>query len=148
MVWSYSQDPSSSSKDTVRFYVGDTIEADPQISDEEITFLITEEGDNLLRAAARGAEMIAAHYARQVDKSVGGLSLSAGRRQEKYERLAKQLWNRASRVGKGLPTAYAGGISITDKIVQIEDTDRVRPDFHKDQMDNDSVIYGTDPSVT
>src|SRR4051812_43738973 len=111
MVWSYSGDPNSSTKDAVRFYVQDIIREDPQVNDEEVEFLLTDEGDDVLRAAARTAEVIAAKYARQVDKSVGGLSLSAGRRQEKYERLATSLWRRAGVSGSGtgqfVPFPYA-----------------------------------------
>jgi len=135
MVWSYSGDPGSSDKDSVRFYVGDTIKADPQVNDEEIEFLLTEEGGNALRAASRTAGMIAAKYARQVDKSVGGLSLSAGRRQEKYERLAQSLWTRANNIGTGLPTPYAGGISQADKNTNEADPDRVVPAFTRTLMD-------------
>jgi len=112
MTWSYSGDPASSPKDGVRFFVQDTIAADPQISDEEIAFLLSDENDAVIRAAARSAEAIAAKYARQVDKSVGGLSLSAGRRQEKYEKLASRLWSRSGTTGVGAPLPYSGGLTV------------------------------------
>ena len=147
MVWSYTEDPGSSTKDAVRFYVGDTIGADPQITDEEIEFLLTDEGTNALRAAARAAEAISAKYARQVDKTVGGLSLQAGRRAEKYATLAKELWQRASRTGKGLPTPYTGGISQADKEINEADTDRTQPSFKVRLQDYPPTIYGTDPST-
>jgi len=129
MVWSYTGDPNSSPIDAVRFYVQDTIQADPQVSDEEIEFLLGMEGDDEIRTAARTAEIIAAKYARQVDKSVGGLSLSAGSRQDKYEKLAAALWARTRNAGASLPFAYAGGISQTDKDSRASDTDRVEPAF-------------------
>lgn len=137
MTWSYSGDPASTSKDTVRFYVQDTVSADQQVSDEEITFLLTDENEDVLRAAARTAEAISAKYARQVDKTVGGLQLSAGRRQQKYADLAKQLWTRANAVGAGIPSPYAGGISQSDKDEQEADTDRVEPAFTRHMQEFD-----------
>lgn len=134
-TWSYSGDPQSSLKDAVRFFVQDTVEQDQQISDEEVEFLLADENQNTMRAAARAAEVIAAMYARQVDKSVGGLSLSAGRRQEKYERLAQKLWSRANTVGTSLPFPYAGGVSQSDKDIAEEDSDRVQPAFTRDMME-------------
>lgn len=139
MVWSYSGDPGSSDKDAVRFHVQDVISIDPQVNDEEIEFLLTEENNDVLRAAARTAEVIAAKYARQVDKSLGGYSLSAGRRQEKYERLAAKLWARAGAVGVGLATPFAGGISGTQKKVAEADTDRVLPAFTRQMQEFEHV---------
>jgi hypothetical protein len=138
MTWSYSGDPASTDKDAVRFYVGDTEAEDPQIGDEEILFLLVDESGDLIRAAARTAEAIAAKYARQVDKSVGGLSLSAAVRQGHYLELAGQLRSTArtgSGSGGGLPVPYAGGISQTDKDAKASDPDRVPPAFTKDMQD-------------
>jgi hypothetical protein len=143
MVWSYSGDPNSSPKDAVRFYVQDIIRQDPQVNDEEIDFLLTAESANVLRTAARTAEVIAAKYARQVDKSVGGLSLSAGRRQEKYEKLASTLWDRSRGVGPGDQAAlaavpYSGGISQSDKDAKASNPDRVVPIFRVDLHEFDT----------
>jgi hypothetical protein len=136
MTWSYSGDPNDSNLDAVRFHVQDTIQADQQVSNEEIEYLLDQEGDNVLRAAARTAEIIAAKYARQVDKSVGGLSLSAGRRQEHYDKLADMLWGRAKGTGTSGATypavPYVGGISVSGKIAIASDPDRVDPIFRKD----------------
>ena len=145
-MWSYSGDPNSSPKDAVRFYVGDTISADQQANDEEVEFLLVSENNDPIRAAARIAETIAAKYARQVDKSVGGLSLSAGRRQEKYESLAAKLWARAKSAGGGLPVPYSGGIRVSDKTTRETDTDRVQPIFTRDMQDFMADL-GPDPNA-
>ena len=77
MTWTYSGTPNTSDRDAVRFMVGDTDTADQLITDEEIAYLLAEEGTPGL-AAARAAEAIAAKFARKSDysKSVGDLSLS------------------------------------------------------------------------
>jgi hypothetical protein len=144
-VWSYTGDPASSAKDSVRFHVGDVIKDDPQVNDEEIEYLLGDEGGNVLRAAARVAETIAAKYARQVDKTVGGLSLSAGRRQEKYSQLAQKLWSRARSTGSGLAAPYAGGISQSDKDTNAADTDRTQPAFTRTL--HDFVAIEVDPNA-
>jgi hypothetical protein len=148
MAWTYSGDPASSTKDAVRFHVQDVIEADPQVNDEEIEYLLTSESSDVLRAAARTAETIAAKYARQVDKSVGGLSLSAGRRQEHYMTLAQNLWSKSKTVGgQGLPVPYAGGISEADKLQKAQDPDRVDPFFRRDLQDFETLQPLTSPDT-
>lgn len=46
MSWSYSGDPSTSELDRNRFMIGDTNEADPLFTDEELQFLIDTYGSN------------------------------------------------------------------------------------------------------
>ena len=47
MDWTYSEDPASNAKDKVRFLIGDTDPADPQLKDAEILFLISSESNEL-----------------------------------------------------------------------------------------------------
>ena len=61
MGFSYSGDPSKSSTDTVRFLVQDTNSKDVLLQDEEIAFLVNEEG-SVEQAAMRAAETIAAQF--------------------------------------------------------------------------------------
>jgi len=42
MSWTYTADPSSSSKDAVRYLIGDVNEADQLVQDEEIYFNLAE----------------------------------------------------------------------------------------------------------
>lgn len=142
----YTDDPENVPADAVRFLIGDT-SATPKITDAEVAFLLSEEGDNTLRAAARGAEVLAAKYSGQADeKRVGPLwirsfrSLSAN-----YLALAKKLWNRAnSGAGSGIP--WAGGISQTDKVIRAASADRVHPTFRRRMMTypNGSTSGGED----
>lgn len=133
----YTDDPGNSLADRVRFLVADTIPASPLLTDNEVAFLLEDEGNNPTRAAARAAEVLAAKYTKEADdKQVGPLRLGssgAKSRAEKYSALAKQLWARAGR--KAATSVYAGGISAADKETRADDSDRVHPSFARDMMD-------------
>lgn len=45
MTWSYSGNPATTPKDLYRFKIGDTISTDPVLTDEEITYVLTETTD-------------------------------------------------------------------------------------------------------
>jgi hypothetical protein len=135
MPWSYSGDPASSDKDAVRFLLGDTLSSDEQLQDAEINFLIDQQGGNVYLAASMGANMLASKYARLVDKSVGDLRISYGSRQKAYLALSDALAAQAITSGAGLAAPYAGGISVSDKEIDIDNTDRVAPSFKKGMHD-------------
>ncbi len=125
MTWTYSGDPSDSSRDEVRFLVGDTDSTDELVSDEEIAYAIVEESNNLL-AAAKVAKAIMAKFARLVDKTVGDLKLNYSQRLAAYKELIEQLTERGTE-SAGMP--YSGGISISDKKTIRDNSDRVDPTF-------------------
>ena len=94
MSWSYSDDPSASDLDAVRFHIQDTDPDDPLLSDEEIEFLISKWKpvyDSLLYTAAICAETLAAKFAREVNVSGDGTSVGVEALQGKYEQLAVSL---------------------------------------------------------
>ena len=134
MAWAYSGNPSSSDKDAVRFLVGDTNTADQLVTDEEITWALTEGG--VYYAAATVARSIAASFSRRVDFEVSkDLKVFYAKAAGNYNTLADKYAAKASRVS-AMP--YAGGISVSDKETQEADTDRVEPVFSKtDFMDNE-----------
>jgi hypothetical protein len=131
VTWSYSGDPGGSESDQVRFLIGDTVTADQQLTNEEIAWLILNEGSPV-RAAIKGAESLSAKYARQVDKTVGNLSLSASQRSKRYAELAKQLTDQYITRGTSLP--WAGAISRDDKNERQLDGDRTDPFFEREMM--------------
>lgn len=137
MTWSYSGDPSSSDRDQVRFLIGDTDTTDQQLSDEEIDFLITNEG-NAVGGAVAAVRAILAKYARLTDKSVGDLRLSYSQRKGAYESLLRSLERRRA-LRKATP--FAGGITKTDKDSQEDDTGRVTPAFKRDQFRYPASVY-------
>lgn len=129
MTWTYSGDPSTSAKDAVRFRIGDTDADDQQISDEEISWLLTEEGSNIYAASAQACDGIAAKYARLVDQSAGELSVKFSQRQTHYTNLAAQF---RAKNAKSAPIPFAGGISKASKESVRSNEDRVRPAFRRD----------------
>lgn len=127
MAWSYSGNPSSSSKDKVRFLIGDTDITDPQLSDEEVNAILAD-FPNVYSAAIQLVRGLIAKYARKVDKSVGDLSISYSKIGDSYRALLASLQSQAAVAGAVAPP-YAGGISVSDKNAQDSDTDRVPPTF-------------------
>lgn len=132
MSFSYSGDPSTSDKDNVRFILQDTDATHPLLQDEEINFLLIQEGD-VYQAAAIGAERIAANFARFTDIKIGDYSESASKYFDHYTKLAKKLKQDAMR---RLVVPYAGGLSISEKETDAQDQDLVQPIFKKDFMNN------------
>lgn len=123
MTWTYSGDPSSTNRDAVRFLIGDTDNTSQLVTDEEIAYMLTQEGSTS-SAAARVCRSLAAKYARFMDQSVGDLNISYSQRFKQFSEMAAKLESDASsRVG--IP--YAGGISQSDKDSRESDTDRVLP---------------------
>jgi len=94
MSWTYSGDPSTSEKDTIRFYLGDVDPNFPLLTDEEITFLNSEWADIYgapLYTAAVAAEVVASRFAREVDVSADGVSVQIGQLQQRFNDLAQSL---------------------------------------------------------
>lgn len=140
MTWTYSGNPSASTRDEVRFLVGDTDTADQLAQDEEIAYAVAQEA-NARAAAARVARAIAAKFARKADKSVGDLRISYKQQYDNYIALADELTRDAAIYG-AMP--YAGGISESDKDSVEDDSDRVNPSFKRGMHDNPGVPTDND----
>lgn len=141
MTWSYSGDPRNSRVDEVRFLVGDTNVDDQLLTDEEILFMIDTERKNIFYIAATVAETIAGKFSRAADKSVGDLRISYSQLQENYLGLAKNLRRRGMIRGT---SAYAGGISRSDKRTRQLDEDRVKPAVRRRMHDAPGTETGED----
>lgn len=140
MTWTYALNLLSASGVTgqmtrVRMLVGDTINTDPLLHDEEIYYVIGQQSATNY-AAAVCAEMIAAIYARQVNTQNSELRISAAARYKAYTALADRL----RKMGPGelpggdgsgalLGTMYVGGSSVSAKEALDADTDLVKPNF-------------------
>ncbi len=125
--------------DKIRTWVGDTNEADPLLTDNELEYALAE-GGTIKGAAALAAEWISAKFARQADKSVGDLSISYSQRAQQYAALAVRLRGRTARVV--LP--YFGGISQSAKDAREADTDRVKPAFTTTMLDDPATSAASD----
>ena len=95
MTWTYTNNPSGSSRDALRLAVGDTIENDPRLSDEEVEHFLGLYPDSLDLAAAKAAEAIAARYSSMAVSYVGDLYNSPHLKAEYYLKLARQRRSRA-----------------------------------------------------
>ncbi len=105
MTWTYSGNPANSLLDAVRYEIGDTKESDPLLSNEEIQYELARSANDVLRAAARCCETIAAQFARLVNSTIGKTSIQAEAKFKHYTQKAKELRRRITSHG----TPYAGG---------------------------------------
>lgn len=135
-MWTYSGDPSSSTKDAVRFTIGDTDCRDQILTDKEIEYLLKLYCSNVLQTSIRAAEMAMAKYTRMVDESVGSVRISYSQKSKSFQTLITQLRQRIAIEGI---EPFAGGISKTQKATEVLDPDRVQPDFTKHMMENEQI---------
>lgn len=148
MTWTYDVTTIGTSKLTqIRRLVGDVIDSDQQVQDEEITFALSLRS-SIYGAAADVCRMIAAQYSRKTNvvTSGGGGNLTQNYSQQAmaYASRAAQYENIAISAGGALP--IAGGISITDKNNTVLDTDRVAPQFKIGMDDNFLPVAPQDAS--
>jgi hypothetical protein len=113
----------------VRRLLGDVLPSDWQMTDAEIRWFITQR-TNVYGAAADCARGIAAQYSRKVDvTSPGEIRTAYGSQASKYLKLATTLDAQSINRGAGA-IAYAGGISVADKVTVKQNSDRVQPSFN------------------
>lgn len=140
MTWTYSGDPASSPGDATRFWLGDTTETTPQLSDEELAYLLTQAGGKPLQAAILGCYALASKYASQVDFAVESeLRVDLSQRAAAYAQRARDLERQAQQpgvAGAWAPQPYAGGVSQGDMQTREQDSDRVPPSFHVGQFED------------
>jgi hypothetical protein len=132
MTWTYSGDPSATSRDQVRFLVGDTDFGKQLVTDEEIAYAVANES-TVRMAAVRISRGIAAKFARDVNYYVGDLKIFASARYKQYLEVLKALEADAVIFSA---TPFAGGISVAGKDSVEDNTDRVKPSFSKGMHDN------------
>ena len=111
------------------------------VQDEEITWLLTQEGSAWL-AAAQVCDALAGRYTgKATSRTVGELSLSYTDRGATFTARAGELRRRAGLRGVA---PYSGGATVGDKEVLTGDTDRVQPAFARGMDDRP----GTDEAST
>lgn len=139
MTWTYNvASLSTSTLFQVRFLLGDTLSADPQLQDEEVNYALMVRG-NVWAAAATCALSIAAQLSRKADTVQGDLHTTYSQRAKAYAARSTEYETKATSLGGALP--YAGGISLADKEQQEQDPDRVSPNFNIG-MDDDYLPVG------
>lgn len=144
MTWTYDvRELQTNGKDTVRLLLGDTDDSEQLLQDEEISAFLAGNA-NVYKAAWKGAQAIAALFARRVDKSVGDLHLSASQKHTQYEAIACDM-RRQFLIGAVTP--YASGLSIAEKEAVEDEADRVPPSFRREQFIYPGTESPSDPLV-
>lgn len=141
MAWSY--DPSNLSTTTdagrlniVRLLIGDTITADQQMQDAEITFSLAQNGDSTYMAASWACRTLASKFARMVTTQLdGALSANYSDLMVHYQQLADTLEYQGKTSGAALGVR-AGGITKTSIELARLDTNRIEGSFRRDQFKN------------
>lgn len=118
----------------VRTLIADVNVGDQQLWDQQITFALGQEANNIYLAAADCCRQLAAKYSRDVDTTQGELHRTYSARQRAYATRADELEQKGRSRSKG--AGYAGGISKTDRDLRVQDADRVVPQFMIGLTDN------------
>jgi hypothetical protein len=141
MAWSY--DPTdldtttaSGRLNTVRLLVGDTETLDQQVQNEEITFGLSENGDNIYYAGAWIARAIASKYSRKVNTSLdGALKADYSDLAKQYKVLADDLEYQGKTSGAVIGV-LAGGITKSGVEAVRANTNRIEGSFRRDRFKN------------
>lgn len=107
MAWNYDLSALATDAMTqVRALIQDVQADDPQLQDEEISFILAQfpkpTGKMPYMAAVAACDMLAMKYAREVNNSIGPLSESAQQRYEHYVALAQSLRVQLATDGAGI----------------------------------------------
>lgn len=119
----------------VRFALGDTDADKPLLTDEEITYVTSDNG-SILEAAAELADALAARYSRRVSVSIDGASFNYQQLSQNYAALATRLRARASLEDGGLGRPVVTGVRIDEMATVDRDSGRVPSQFKIGQFDN------------
>ena len=140
MTWSYTTadlDTSTAAGqiNVVRFLLGDTDTTDQQVQNEEITFALSQTGDNCYYAAAYCAGTLASKYSRFVNTDLdGALAEDFSDLAKSYRKLASQLRSDGQKYSGGTLGVKVGGVSYTAEDLVRANTDRPASAFPRDQF--------------
>ncbi len=126
MTWTYSGVPGTTPLDETRFWIQDTEMSFQLLQDEELTWLLDTYMPvygSPIAVAAIACEVLAAKFARQVNTSADGVSVSLGDLQQRYNDLAESLRAQYHELG---------GANLADSL---------------DQMFSDVSVYEIEPLV-
>ena len=142
MTWTYSGDPATNARDSIRFLVGDT-DTNDQLVTDEVTGSDTATTD-LYTVAYRVMLAIASKFSRLANQAIGDMRVDLSQKADNARTQAEQLRVLAGRENL-VPVPYAGGISVSDKRIDRDNADRVDPFFTSGQFANTSD-YGAGPA--
>jgi hypothetical protein len=129
--WNYRQD-FTRKIDIVRLLVGDTDSNDQLLSDSEITYFVELHG-TANRSASEAARAIAAKFARNMSRSIGGLQADFAAKHRQYLALADSLMSKE----ESYPVSpFVSGYIKSSKQLREDDTEREEIFGRKGGMDN------------
>ena len=132
MAWSYSGDPANSTNDSIRFLIGDTDTNDRLITDEEIAYIVTQQG-SVNRSASECCRAIAAKFARNMNRSIGGLQADFAAKYRQYLELADNL---RAKDETAPVSPFLSGYKKDEKQAREDDTNREMIYVRKGFQDN------------
>ena len=141
MSWSYDPtnlDTSTAAGrlNTVRLLIGDTDTLDQQVQNEEITFALSESGDNVYYAAAWASRAISSKYSRRVTTQLSGaLQANYSDLAKQYKALADDLEYQGKTSGAVIGV-LAGGITKSQIQAVRANTNRIEGSFRRDRFKN------------
>lgn len=145
MSWTYTRNPANSTKDAVRFLVGQTSTNDPVlIQDQEIDWAITQSGGAYAAAVLVGESMLqqyAGHDA--LSLTVGNLSETYG---DRSARLQATLANLKRQMAMRGVQPSAGGITVESRLAREADTS-LTPHVFAVGMDDNRMAAQLEPST-
>lgn len=138
--WIYTGDPSTRNIDAIRLLIGDTDSTDQLITDSEVQYLLTRHG-SVNRTASEACRVIAAKFARLMNRSIGGLSADFSAKYNQYMQLADSL---ISKEETEPVSPFSSGWSRSAKESRETDTDRETTFSRKGVHDNNRVYPADD----
>jgi len=134
MTWTYGADPAASTRDHVRFLVGD-IDHDSELVPDEVidAFLANNSVTNTAVQVLRG---LAAQYASIPDRTVGRLRISSSQQAKAFTARADEL--ESSGTTPAAAAVSAAG-SVSGKAAADGDGDRIPAYFRTGMMDEHEV---------
>jgi hypothetical protein len=120
----------------VRLLIGDTDTLDQQVQNEEITFALSESGDNVYYAAAWASRAISSKYSRRVTTQLSGaLQANYSDLAKQYKALADDLEYQGKTSGAVIGV-LAGGITKSQIQAVRANTNRIEGSFRRDRFKN------------
>lgn len=104
MSWTYSGSPASSKMDECRFTLGDTVESEPIMQDEEIQYLIDTYGSSPNQLMYQLFSKAATIFARDIKRSLGSQSEDPTERLKYFNERAAVYKTKLVSSGLSLPT--------------------------------------------
>lgn len=141
----FTDHPSTNRNDRIRLLVGDvsTSVAGEYLTDNSYTYFGTLSSNDFTVAASASNALAAFFMGQGSEKKVGDLMLRREMAQA-FRQLAVQYKTMAA---KGV-SAYAGGISRSDKATVNQNLDRQSPNFSRGQFDNRYAVNPQQSSST